>query len=195
VVRAATSADALSDAELVRRALAGDTWAEEFLYRRYVRTIWGTVLRLLRSSPEAEDVVQDTFATAFRELSRLRDASALRGWLLRIAVRQVHRRLRRRRLRRLLGLEQDEAEEVSLESIAAEGLGAEARAELAMIDRVLARVSSDQRIAWILRHVEGEPLEEVARACGCSLATVKRRIAAADAHLQKHLQNGEESDV
>jgi RNA polymerase sigma-70 factor (ECF subfamily) len=195
VVHAATSADALGDAELVRRAVEGDTWAEEFLYRRYVRVIWGTVLRLLRSSPDAEDVVQDTFATAFRELPRLRDASALRGWLLRIAVRQVHRRLRRRRLRRILGLERDDGDELSLESIAEEGLGAEARAELAMIDRALSRVPSDQRIAWTLRHVEGESLEEVARACACSLATVKRRIAAVAAHLQTHLQAGEESDV
>jgi RNA polymerase sigma-70 factor, ECF subfamily len=195
VVRAATSADALSDAELVQRALGGDAWAEEFLYRRYVRTIWGMVLRLLRSSPEAEDVVQDTFATAFRELPRLRDASALRGWLLRIAVREVHRRLRRRRLRRLLGLERNDDEELSLESIASEGASVEARAELVMIDRVLAQVPSEQRIAWVLRHVEGESLEEVARACACSLATVKRRVAAVDARLQSHVQAGEVSDV
>ncbi|WP_143177362.1 RNA polymerase sigma factor [Cystobacter ferrugineus] len=195
VVRAATSADALGDEELVRRILAGDSWAEELLYRRYVRSIWGMVLRLLRNSPDAEDVVQDTFATAFRELPRLRDAGALRGWLLRIAVRHVHRRLRGRRLRRFLGLEQNEADEVTLESIAAEGLGVEARAELAMIDRVLARVPSEQRIAWLLRHVEGESLEEVARACACSLATVKRRIAAVDARLQSHVQAGEVSDV
>jgi RNA polymerase sigma-70 factor (ECF subfamily) len=194
VVRATTSAEGLGDAELVRRALAGDTWAEEFLYRRYVRAIWGTVLRLLRSPPDAEDVVQDTFATAFRELPRLRDASALRGWLLRIAVREVHRRLRRRRLRRFLGLEQEDASELSLESVAVEGLGAEARAELGMIDRLLARLPPDLRIAWMLRHVEGESLEDVARACTCSLATVKRRIAAVDAHLQKHLHSGEERD-
>jgi RNA polymerase sigma-70 factor (ECF subfamily) len=195
VVYAASSAETLGDAELVQRALDGDAWAEEFLYRRHVRAIWGTVLRLMRGSPDAEDVVQDTFATAFRELPRLRDPRALRGWLLRIAVRHVHRRLRRRRLRRLLGLERDDADEVSLESFAVEGLGAEARAELAMIDRVLARLPSDQRIAWLLRHVEGESLEDVARACNCSLATVKRRIAAVDAHLQQQLRAGEGSDV
>jgi RNA polymerase sigma-70 factor (ECF subfamily) len=194
VVRASTSADALSDADLVRRAVSGDSWAEEFLYRRYVRTLWNMVLRMLRSPADAEDVVQDTFATAFRELPRLRDASALRGWLLRIAVRHVHRRLRRRRLRQLLGLERDNADEVSLESIAAEGVGPEARAELMMIDRILAQVPSEQRIAWALRHVEGESLEDVASACACSLATVKRRIAAVDARLQSHVQAGEVSD-
>jgi RNA polymerase sigma-70 factor (ECF subfamily) len=193
VVRASTSADALTDAELVRRAVSGDSWAEEFLYRRYVRAIWNMVLRMLRSAADAEDVVQDTFATAFRELPRLRDPGALRGWLLRIAVRQVHRRLRRRRLRQLLGLERDDADEVSLESIAAEGVGAEARAELMMIDRILARVPSEQRIAWALRNVEGESLEDVARACDCSLATVKRRIAAVEERLQAHVQAREVS--
>jgi RNA polymerase sigma-70 factor, ECF subfamily len=194
VVRAATSAEALADSELVRRVVEGDAWAEEFLYRRYVRAIWCTVLRLLRSPTEAEDVVQDTFATAFQELPRLREANALRGWLLQIAVRQVHRRLRRHRLRQLLGLEHEEQDAVSLESVAAEGIGAEARAELAMIDRVLVRVPADQRIAWVLRHVEGEPLEEVARACGCSLATAKRRISAVDARLKSHVQAGEVKD-
>ncbi len=193
VVRAPTSADALGDAELVRRAVSGDSWAEEFIYRRYVRAIWNMVLRMLRSTADAEDVVQDTFATAFRELSRLRDTAALRGWLLRIAVRHVHRRLRRRRLRQLLGLERQEADEVSLESIAAEAVSAEARAELMMIDRILARAPSEQRIAWALRHVEGESLEEVALACGCSLATVKRRIAAVDERLRSHVRAGEVS--
>ncbi|HEX8697267.1 MAG TPA: sigma-70 family RNA polymerase sigma factor [Myxococcaceae bacterium] len=193
VVRASTSADALGDAELVRRAVSGDSWAEEFLYRRYVRDIWNMVLRMVRCAADAEDVVQDTFATAFRELPRLRDAGALRSWLLRIAVRHVHRRLRRRRLRQLLGLEREDADEVSLESIAAEGVGAEARAELMMIDRILARVPSEQRIAWALRHVEGESLEDVARACDCSLATVKRRIAAVDERLRSHVQAREVS--
>jgi RNA polymerase sigma-70 factor, ECF subfamily len=193
VVRAATSADALGDAELVARALAGDTWAEEFLYRRYVRTIWGSALRLLRNPQDAEDVVQDTFATAFQELSKLREPGVFRGWLLRIAVRHVHRRLRRHRLRQLLGLDSGEEEEHSLESVAAEGLGMEARAELRTIDRVLSQVPSEQRIAWVLRHVEGESLEDVARACACSLATVKRRISAVDERLRSHVQAGEKS--
>jgi RNA polymerase sigma-70 factor (ECF subfamily) len=44
-----------------------------------------------------------------------------------------------------------------------------------------------QRIAWMLQHVEGEPLESVAAACNCSLATVKRWIAAADQRVRAHV--------
>jgi RNA polymerase sigma-70 factor (ECF subfamily) len=44
---------------------------------------------------------------------------------------------------------------------------------------VLDELPAAERLAWTLRHVEGERLEQVARQCGCSLATAKRRIAAA----------------
>jgi RNA polymerase sigma-70 factor (ECF subfamily) len=48
----------------------------------------------------------------------------------------------------------------------------------------------EQRLAWTLRHIEGERLEDVAARCGCSLATAKRRIAAAHAHLQAEMNRG-----
>ena len=43
------------------------------------------------------------------------------------------------------------------------------------------------RVAWTLNYVEGETLEEVARLCGCSLATAKRRIAAAQRFIEEKL--------
>jgi RNA polymerase sigma-70 factor (ECF subfamily) len=45
--------------------------------------------------------------------------------------------------------------------------------------RVLETVRAEDRLAWLLRHVEGERLQDIALACGCSLATVKRRVASA----------------
>src|SRR5687767_5181143 len=87
----------LSDAELVRRSREGDVWARDMIFRRHVVAVTGTVVRLLGDREEAKDVVQDTFAEAFKELERLRDPIALRAWLLRIAVNNLHRILRRRR--------------------------------------------------------------------------------------------------
>jgi RNA polymerase sigma-70 factor (ECF subfamily) len=51
--------------------------------------------------------------------------------------------------------------------------------------RALDRLGTAERLAWTLRHVEGERLDAVAQLCGCSLATAKRRIAAANAHVRK----------
>lgn len=46
----------------------------------------------------------------------------------------------------------------------------------------------EERLAWSLRHVEGHALEEVAAACDCSLATAKRRIAAAEANVRARIR-------
>jgi RNA polymerase sigma-70 factor (ECF subfamily) len=181
-----------SDAELANRLIAGEPWAREALYRRFVKSGWCTALRLVGNRPDADDIVQDTFVEALRDVDKLRDPARMRGWLLRIAVHQAHRRFRKRKLRRRLGMDRS-IEETSLEALAHPGTSTEARAELACIDRVLSRVTADQRFAWMLRHVEGMSLDEVALACDCSLATAKRRIAHTSQHLERMLGQGGES--
>ncbi|WP_394835176.1 RNA polymerase sigma factor [Pendulispora rubella] len=176
-----------SDGELVERIRTGDSWAKEALYRKYFGGIWAVVLRLLGNRADAEDVVQDTFAIALTEFESLRRPEAVGAWLMQIAVRQTHRRFRRRKLRRLLGLDRS-IDDASLELLAHEGTSPEVRAELEKVDRVLARLAPAQRIAWMLRYVEGGSLEEVAAACSCSLATVKRRIVAAEDEVRKHVK-------
>jgi RNA polymerase sigma-70 factor (ECF subfamily) len=180
------TADEIGDPELVVRALGGDRWSRDVLYRRHVHYLLGIAIRLLGNRSEGEDVVQDTFVVGFQQLGRLREPAALRSWLARIAVSLVQRRLRRQRLRRVLGLD-DGFDDASLEALAAPTLRPDDRAELALADRVLRSLPSAPRIAWMLRRVEGLPLAEVASACDCSLATAKRRIAAADAAMGRHV--------
>ena len=98
--------------------------------------------------------------------------------MLQIAVRKTHRRFRRRKLLRLLGLDRG-ASDRALESLATPGLGPDARAELALIEARRDRLPLHLRTAWTLRFVDGRSLGEVALACDCSLATAKRWIAKA----------------
>jgi RNA polymerase sigma-70 factor (ECF subfamily) len=178
--------DALGDAELVARALGGDRWSRDVLYRRHVHYLLAIATRLLASQTDGEEIVQDTFVVGFEQLGSLRDPAALRSWLARIAVSLVRRRLRRARLLRFLGLDRG-LDNASLESLVAPTLRPDDRAELALADRVLGRLPSDWRIAWMLRRVEGLPLAEVASVCDCSLATAKRRIGRADAEMARHV--------
>jgi RNA polymerase sigma-70 factor (ECF subfamily) len=187
-VRALPSSAAPSDRTLVERATSGDRWAEEAIYRRYVHRVGGVVARLLRHGPDVEDAMQDTFVEAFRDLSKLRDPDHLERWLVRIAVHQAHRRFRRRRLRRLLGLDRSlDDEPLALQ--AHSGASQEAVAELALLDRVLDRMNVRDRTAWVLRRLLDYPLAEVSQLCNCSLATAKRRVGRAgelvDAHLDE----------
>lgn len=176
------SGPADDDDALVRRILAGDAWAEEALYRRHAERVYRVVLRVIGRKADAEDVLQDTFVAAFDHLASLREPAAVGGWLLRIAMRQVHRRLRLRGVRRWLGLE-DEGPSVLLEPHP--GASPEQAALCEELAAILARVPARERVAWMLHKVEGHTLPEVAAATGCSLATVKRRIAGAEARVQR----------
>jgi RNA polymerase sigma-70 factor (ECF subfamily) len=186
-------ATAVSTADLIERIRGGDSWAEEAFYRRYVPMVRATVRRLQGNSADAEDAVQDTFVTAFEIWQQLREPEHAKSWLMMIAVRKVQKRFRRRRLLRALGLDQT-TDDVTLEGLARPGLGSEARAELALLDAAMRVLAPDVRVAWMLRHVEGASLEEVASLCDCSLATAKRRIAAAQQTVSEHLQLGVRHD-
>jgi RNA polymerase sigma-70 factor (ECF subfamily) len=128
--------------------------------------------RLLGREEDVDDVLQDVFLTFFRWHRKLRDRDAARGWLATVTVRMCHRRLRSRRYRAL----------VSLEAQAqpyAPGATPEDHAALSRIHRALEMVPVPAQVAWVLRYLEQERLEDVARLCHCSLATAKRRIAVA----------------
>ena len=181
------------DATLVERAIDGDRWAMEALYRRHVQRVTNAVTRVLGRSAEADDVVQDTFVVALDRLGDLREPAAFRGWVARIAMNEARMRLRKRKWLRRLALDRDE-DDASLESIASPDASPEVRAELARLDRVLAALDPELRIAFVLRYVEGWALEEVAAALECSLATAKRRIKDArervDAHVNRSAKRG-----
>jgi RNA polymerase sigma-70 factor, ECF subfamily len=178
--------EAVSDEELVRRALAGDRWGREMLYRRHADSLLAMTVRLLANRGEAEEIVQDTFVTAFEQLGTLREPGAVRGWLGQIAVNLVRRRFRRGRLMRFLGLDRG-ADDATLGALADSGVSTEQRAELALVDRLLRGMKPALRLAWMLRRVDGLELGEVASLCDCSLATIKRRIAEADAVVDRHV--------
>ena len=176
----------LSDAALVAEALSGKGWAEEMLYRRHVHAVSQTVASLLGRVHECEDVVQDTFVQALSQLSSLREPAAFRGWLLRISVHTCHRRFRRRRLLRALGLDRG-AEDATLAQLVAPGVSAEHRSELTRVDAALRPLPARERSAWILRHVHGHELTEVADLSGVSLATAKRLLTRAQERVAAHV--------
>jgi RNA polymerase sigma-70 factor (ECF subfamily) len=182
----------IDDLELVARLASGDPWAKEALYRKYVQAIFGLALRLAAQREDAEDIVQDTFAEALRDIGKVRDRGALRSWLIGIAVHQVHRRFRRRRLLRMLGL--DRSDEPGMGALASSDVSAEHRLELRLLGQVLASLPANERLAWSLRYVEGCSLDEVARYCDCSLATAKRRIARAQRGVARHIRIDEVHD-
>jgi RNA polymerase sigma-70 factor (ECF subfamily) len=137
--------------------------------------------KLLRRHDEVSEVVQDVFAAAAQAGPRLNLTRSMAGWLATVAVRSAGKRLRRRRLGRALGLDTD----LSYEDVPAPALDAESYITLHRVHAELNALPDDLRRAWLLRHVERESLDDVARLCGCSVSTAKRRINAAQARLRR----------
>jgi RNA polymerase sigma-70 factor, ECF subfamily len=155
-----------------RTATAADDVEVAFrLYSGYVASL---ALRLLGRRDDVDDVVQEVFLAALKGIAKLRDPVAIKAWLGTVTARVVARRLRIRRFCSLFGLEKS-GQEAEL----AIGATQEQAALVRRIYEILDELPVDLRIAWTLRHVQGEQLDAVAAIGGCSLATAKRRIAAA----------------
>jgi RNA polymerase sigma-70 factor, ECF subfamily len=145
------------------------------VYRLYSRYVAAIAKRLLGNDDDVDDVVQDVFLRAHKGIGALREPDACKAWLATVTVRVARRKLKLRRIGRVFGL----GEAPEYEQIAGTGASPEERALLARLYAVLDAIPVDNRVAWALRYIEGEKLEEVAELAGCSLATAKRRIAAA----------------
>ena len=156
------------------------------LFERFSPYVARIGLRLLGRNEEVDDLVQEVFLAAHKQRVRLPDIGAAKGWLAVVAVRIARRQLRRRRLRQFVGLDSGT---LALE-LRDQTLSPEDHALLMRVYRVLDHMNVDDRLAWTLRHIEGEKLEQVAERCGCSLATAKRRIHAAHARLVVELDHG-----
>jgi RNA polymerase sigma-70 factor (ECF subfamily) len=156
------------------------------VYRRYCRYVAAVILRLDGRTTEVEDLVQDVFVEAAAGLARLRDPEAIKGWLATIAVRTVRRRLRRRRVWRFFGFDH----EVELAGVADPGASPVDRLLLRAVYRVLDDMPIENRLAFSLHTLEGETMEAVAKLCGCSYATAKRRVFRAQRQIAERLSDG-----
>jgi RNA polymerase sigma-70 factor (ECF subfamily) len=142
------------------------------VFRRFAPYVAKIGARLLGRSDEVDDLVQDVFIDAIRGLHSLREPGAIRAWLATVTVRHARRRLRRRALWSMLGLDRAPA----IEELVDESTSPEVRARVMSIYRALDGVAADARIAWILSEIEGHSLEEIAAMGGYSRATAHRRI-------------------
>lgn len=175
-----------------------DAW--ETLYVEHRRLIRGVLAGQLGYGAELEDVTQQVFETAIGlvETGKVRltgERSGMRAWLVAIALRLAQSERRRRR--RATSAEPSSACE-RLTSSAIDPAGWQL---LQHTQALVAKFPPRLRIPWLLRHLEGMQLEEIAESCGISLATVKRRLsraqrlfsslAARDSVLSEHLNGGE----
>ncbi|MGH7439063.1 MAG: RNA polymerase sigma factor [Polyangiaceae bacterium] len=177
----------LSDEELVRRIVAGETQLFELVMRRHNQRIYRTARAILRDDGEAEDVMQDAYVRAYAHLSEFEGRAQFATWLTRIAVHEALARLRRSRRDRPVA---DPAEETHAMPTAAR-LSPEQQASdhemRVALERAIDALPDDFRTVFVLRAVEEMTGAETAEALGIPEETVKTRLFRARARLQETL--------
>jgi RNA polymerase sigma-70 factor (ECF subfamily) len=161
-----------TDAELATRLQQGDSAAAGQVYDRHVGSVHGFVYRLLGPEADLDDIVQEVFIYALHSIDKLREPAALRSWLIGIAAGKVRAHLRTKWRRRWLTfLSHEELAELAVPE--PDPHGELLRDVYAIFDQL----APDERMALVMRRVEGLPIHEAAKACGMSLSTFKRRYA------------------
>jgi len=169
------------------RVAQGDQASFRVIVERTSARLYRLGARLMGSTADAEDVLQDAYLRAFHALrARQFDGrSDLSTWLYRIVTNAALDGLRRRRVR---PVPVGDLPEVSFDGEAS----AEARLGLQELAQWLGALPAEQRIALVLRFVEGLSSAEVAEVLGCSEGAVEQRLVRARAALRA--QGREEHD-
>jgi len=184
----------LDDLSLVEACRGGQTEAYGDLVCRYQDRLYPTILRLIGSSEDAEDVLQDAFVRAFERLDQFHGDSSFYTWIYRIAVNLALSGYRRRRVRASLKRSRMWSAPVSSEpadrSPEADPTISLERAEREkLIEDALDRLGPEHRAVVILKDFDGHRYEEISAILDIPVGTVRSRLHRARGELRELLRN------
>lgn len=158
-----------TDADLVRRSVAGDTRAFEALYRRHAGRVHGAVWRLSgMNEARAQELTQEAFVRAWQKLDGFRFESAFSTWLHRLAVNVA--------LMDLRGRDPEETVEDGVLEAASDPVTPFCAGERADLEQAVAKLPPRARAVLVLHDVEGWKHEEIGRELGMAVGSSKAQL-------------------
>ena len=176
----------ITDSELVEAAVAGQTRAVEELLRRHQPRLRAVCRRILNNDADADDATQNALIAIVRALPSFDGRSAFGTWAYRIATNAALDEARRRQRRPSVGREELDATRIV--DLSSDRVFASLD-ERDALERALASVPEDFRVAVVLRDVADLDYEQIAQVLGVPIGTVRSRIARGRAHLADVLRN------
>ncbi len=178
----ALSAEAEAQFALMRRCQAGEPGAFEEFVRQFQPRVQAVIYSILRHNNDAEDIAQQVFAKVYFSMAKFDFRSAVSTWIYKIAVNECYDYLRKQKVRKAVLLADLTAEEASrvenLNPAANTGEASlEDRAVLReLTEKLLRRLTPEERILLILKEVEGYSMQEVAGIAGLNENTAKVKL-------------------
>lgn len=176
-------AEVSQELRLVEGVRRGEAWAAQEVWERHGASVRRLLVRALGPRAEVEDLTQETFMRVYTRIDGLREAGALREFILAVAVNVLKHELRRRWVRRRVLL----SDNGSVPETEGPSADPEAREALARCYAILDKLGPRERAAFVLRYMEERTLEEVASGMGVSLSTAKRLVNRATQRVGKHV--------
>lgn len=184
------TADTTPDAELVRRAAAGERAAFDVLVKRYQKRAYAVAYGMVQGPEPALDVTQEAFVKAYQSIRSFGGRSNFYTWLYRIVVNTAIDYLRREQRERTVSY--DDGRQIDALAAATGPQGSLSTPETSArrteakdaIVKAIARLPPEQRAAILLREVEGLSYKEIAAVMRCSKGTVMSRLHYARRKLQ-----------
>jgi RNA polymerase sigma-70 factor (ECF subfamily) len=185
--------DATGEAEMVRRARAGDTEAFGALVLAHQTFVYNLALRALGDEREAEDTAQEAFVRAWQALPNFRGQAQFRTWLYRIATNLCYNRLPRlrRELAALGGLDGEAAPEIPDAAQPTPETALEAQERRAFLHQQIDRLPRSYKMLIVLRFQQGLAYDEIAAVLSLPLGTVKTGLHRARERLRAALREYE----
>ena len=165
----------VDDATLVHKLVDQHPQAARLIWQRFAPMVHRILRRSLGPDEDVEDLAQEVFMCVFQKAATLREPQALKAFVITVTAFTVRGELRRRWSRRWLRRQRVAPANGQLVS----NQDIESREALRRFYLILDRVGVQDRTAFVLRFIEGLPLEDVAMALDVSVATAKRRLARA----------------
>lgn len=176
--------DERDDRELVEAAINGREEAFNQLVMRHRLALYHTAVGLLNNAEDAEDICQDAFVKAYEGLGSFRASSSFYTWLYRICVNLCLNRLRARKVRSFLRLDQ---EELVLPSSDTADMPTEQAEFFDKARHAIAKLPDKQRAVFILRYFRELPHAEIAEIMDRDVGTIKANYHQAIKKLQTAL--------
>jgi len=187
------TSDTTDEAQIIASILAGNTHLFHDLIRPHERSVYAMALSLLHNEADAEDVAQEAFLKAFRNLGKFRGESKFSTWLISITLNEARGRLRSKKNVKLESLDEPREGEGTVtpallrdwREIPSEAL--ERQEIRQMLQQAITDLPVIYREVFLLRDVEDLSVNQSAEALGISIASVKVRLHRARIMLQKKL--------
>lgn len=188
-----TELNARDETQMIAAVLSGDHHLFHDLIRPYERSVYVMALSFLKNEADAEDVAQEAFLKAYRNLSAFRGESKFSTWLISITLNEARGRLRQQKASKLESLDVDPEDDASAtpavlrdwREIPSEAL--ERKEIRHMLKAAIDELPPSYREIFLLRDVEEFSIAEAAEALRISPVLVKVRLHRARIMLQKKL--------